>query len=308
MSDVESSAFFSEPVYKSTGKEAQSVPNYIPVSFSAKIADIPRSEHGCYEGLLSFFGWILGWLGVYVPCCCGLNSFTTVPQGFVGIISRFGKSIRVVDPGLYFVNFLTEQLHLVDVKIQLSDIPSQYVMTRDNVTFLIDSVVYWHITNPFVAKFCVSDVSEALIERTMTTLRDTIGAHELQQIIGNREAVAKEIKTIIEKISTSWGIAVESILIKDLRFSEDLQETLSTVAKQTRIGESKIISAKAEVEASRLMRESSDILNTPAAMQIRYLETLQSMARSGQAKVIFVPLADSNMKTLSLNLLPENIV
>lgn len=97
------------------------------------------------------------------------------------------------------------------------------------------------------------------------------------------------ILDIITPVANSWGIKVESILLKDLRFSQDLQETLSSAAKQKRIGESKVIAAQAEVESAKLMREASDILNTPAAMQIRYLETLQTMAKSANSKVIFMP-------------------
>jgi regulator of protease activity HflC (stomatin/prohibitin superfamily) len=94
---------------------------------------------------------------------------------------------------------------------------------------------------------------------------------------------------IIAPAAASWGIKVNDILLKDLRFSQELQESLSSAAKQKRIGESKIIIAQAEVESAKLMREASDILNTPAAMQIRYLETLQNMAKTANSKVIFMP-------------------
>ena len=87
-------------------------------------------------------------------------------------------------------------------------------------------------------------------------------------------------------------LRVEAILIKDLQFSVDLQDTLSSAAKQKRIGESKVISARAEVDSAKLMREASDILNTPAAMQIRYLETLVSMAKTPGTKVVFLPDED----------------
>lgn len=103
------------------------------------------------------------------------------------------------------------------------------------------------------------------------------------------------MQDIISEVASSWGIKVESILLKDLRFSPELQESLSAAAKQKRIGESKVIAAQAEVESAKLMREASDILNTPAAMQIRYLETLQNMAKSSNSKVIFMP-GESGLK------------
>ncbi|KAJ3332216.1 hypothetical protein HDU93_009198, partial [Gonapodya sp. JEL0774] len=107
----------------------------------------------------------------------------------------------------------------------------------------------------------------------------------------NRETIAHEVQEIIEKPAEEWGVRVESMLIKDLQFSNELVETLSSAAKQKRIGESKVIAAQAEVNAAKLMREASDILNTPAAMQIRYLETLTSMASKAGTKVIFMPAA-----------------
>eukprot|EP01022_Parablepharisma_sp_SALTPOND_P024141 TRINITY_DN530_c0_g1_i1.p1 TRINITY_DN530_c0_g1~~TRINITY_DN530_c0_g1_i1.p1 ORF type:complete len:338 (-),score=19.52 TRINITY_DN530_c0_g1_i1:63-1076(-) len=269
--------------------------NYIiPSSFSRQLADVPPSEHGCYEGTMTFIGSCCGFLRAYLPCCCFCcpNPYITVPQGTAGIMTKFGKAYKIVDPGLYFINQITEELHLVDIKIKISDVPRQMVMTKDNVSVDIDSVVYWHIMDPFVAMFHVQNVSSALMERTMTTLRDTIGAHTLQNVIENREVLAAEIRKIIDEIARSWGVVVESILIKDLKFSAELQDTLAAAAKQQRLGESKVISAKAEVQAAKLMREASDILNTPAAMQIRYLETLSAMAHQAGTKVIFMP-ADS---------------
>jgi erythrocyte band 7 integral membrane protein len=129
----------------------------------------------------------------------------------------------------------------------------------------------------------------ALIERTQATLRQTLGIRTLQEIIENRESIGHEIERQITEPAASWGVVVESILIKDMIFEPELQATLSAAAKQQRIGESKVIAAQAEVEAAKLMREASDILNTPSAMQIRYLETLNLMARETGNKVIFMP-------------------
>ena len=121
----------------------------------------------------------------------------------------------------------------------------------------------------------VSNVRRALVERTMTTLRLTLGSRTVQDCIEHRESLAQEIEDIIAPVAKTWGIKVESILLKDLRFSEELQESLSSAAKQKRLGESKVIAAQAEgmfrleqcficqVQAAKLMREASDILNTP---------------------------------------------
>ncbi|KAJ3288276.1 hypothetical protein HDU76_007710, partial [Blyttiomyces sp. JEL0837] len=243
-----------------------------------------------YADIMHGIGNVAGFIGM-LPCfpCC--NPFKVVEQGFVGLVTRFGRYYKSVDPGLCSVNIFTEQLHCVDIKTQIETIPQQIVMTKDNVQLSIDSVIYWEIIDPFTANFLVADVRKALVERTQTTLRHIFGTRTLQESIENRETIAHQIQDIIEGPARSWGVQIESTLIKDLKFSTDLQETLSAAAKQKRIGESKIIIAQAEVESAKLMREASDILNTPAAMQIRYLETLSGMSKAAGTKVIFMPMS-----------------
>jgi len=108
-------------------------------------------------------------------------------------------------------------------------------------------------------------------------------------VIERREEIAASISEIIEDVATGWGVRVESMLIKDIIFSRELQDSLSMAAQSKRIGESKIIAARAEVEAAKLMRKAADILSSPAAMQIRSLEAYQQVAKSAETKVIFLP-------------------
>jgi regulator of protease activity HflC (stomatin/prohibitin superfamily) len=221
--------------------------------------------------------------------CCP-NPYRSVQQGSVGLVSRFGQFYKSVDPGLVKVNPYSEKLRVVDVKIQIANIPRQNVMTKDNVAVDVDSVIYYHIVNPFKAAFGISDVRLALVERSQTTLRHVVGSRNLQSVLTDREAVAAEIETIVEGVSETWGVSIESILIKDIVFSQELQQSLSSAAQQKRIGESKVIAARAEVDSAKLMREAADILSSPAAIQIRQLEALQTMARTASAKVVFVPM------------------
>ncbi|KAJ3128701.1 hypothetical protein HK098_003692 [Nowakowskiella sp. JEL0407] len=271
----------------------------------AVVLPLPPTSFGCYETMMHYLGAFVGCMGSTPNglCCFFPNPYVTVEQGSVGLISRFGRYYRSVDPGLHNINRLTETLRKVDVKIMIEDIPRQAVTTKDNVGVFIDSVLYWHVVDPYTSAFTVSDVRIAIRERTQTTLRHILGTRVLQEIIENRESIAHEIQRIIEGPAAIWGIKIESILIKDLQFSAELQDALAAAAKQKRIGESKIIAAQAEVEASKLMREASDILNTPAAMQMRYLDTLQSMARTTGAKVIFMPPAEKGMSASQAQIL-----
>ena len=109
-------------------------------------------------------------------------------------------------------------------------------MTKDNVTVNIDSVLYYRVMDPYVATFLVQDVRKALVERTQTTLRHILGTRTLQDFIENRDTIAHEIEQIISAPAESWGVEIESILIKDLQFSPELMETLSAAAKSKRIG------------------------------------------------------------------------
>jgi regulator of protease activity HflC (stomatin/prohibitin superfamily) len=167
-------------------------------------------------------------------------------------------------------------------------------MTKDNVTLRLTSVIYYHIISPHKAAFGIANVRQALMERTQTTLRHVVGARVLQDVIERREEIAQSIGEIIEDVAFGWGVQVESMLIKDIIFSQELQESLSMAAQSKRIGESKIIAAKAEVESAKLMRQAADILSSAPAMQIRYLEAMQAMAKSSNSKVIFMPGASSN--------------
>jgi len=245
--------------------------------------------HGLYGSLLQSFGACLGVFGM-IPCCPVPNPFREVQQGSVGLVSRFGQFYKSVDPGLVQVNICTESLRVVDVKIQIIPIGRQTVITRDNVNVEIDSVIYYQINNPYRSAFGISDLHKALIERAQTTLRHVVGARLVQSVVTERENIAFEIAEIVSDVADKWGVAIEGILIKDIIFSADVSASLSSAAQQKRLGESKVIAARAEVDSAKLMRQAADILASPAAMQIRQLEALQAMAKSGQSKVIFVPM------------------
>ncbi|KAI8888558.1 hypothetical protein K501DRAFT_209702 [Backusella circina FSU 941] len=270
--------------------------NGMQPSFSLEL-DISTITHGWYGNMLNGLGSIIGALGT-IPCCiiCP-NPYKSIPQGDVGLISRFGKFYKCVDPGLVKINLATESIRRVDVKMQIVDIPRQSIMTKDNVTVRIDSVLYWHIVDPYQATYAVSDVQKALIERTQTTLRHILGGKVLQECVENRDSIAQEVQVITGRVADEWGVKIESILIKDFNFSAELQESFSAAAQARRIGESKIISAKAEVDSAKLMREAADILSAPSAMQIRYLDTLTALSKAPRTKVIFLPSDNVNQQT-----------
>ena len=162
-------------------------------------------------------------------------------------------------------------------------------MNKHLILVSSDSVIYFQICNPYRAAFGITDLRQALIERAQTTLRHVVGARAVQSVVTEREAIAFEIAEIVGDIADKWGVAIEGILIKDIIFSPEVAASLSSAAQQKRIGESKVIAARAEVDAARLMRQAADILASPAAMQIRQLEACEFLVRT---LVSWVPGSD----------------
>jgi len=265
-----------------------------------------EATHGWYGAMINNLGSCIGFCGS-IPCCIVCpNPYKPVSQGNVGLVTKFGRFTRAVDPGLVKVNPLSERLIQVDVKIQIVEVPRQVCMTKDNVTLNLTSVIYYHITSPHKAAFGISNVRQALIERTQTTLRHVVGARVLQDVIERREEVAQSIGEIIEDVAGGWGVAVESMLVKDIIFSNDLQDSLSMAAQAKRIGESKVIAARAEVESAKLMRQAADILSSAPAMQIRYLEAMQAMAKTANSKVIFLPATNQTVQSMEAQMAVAN--
>lgn len=253
--------------------------------------------HGWYASMINTLGTIIGTCGA-IPCCiiCP-NPYRPIQQGTVGLVTKFGRFCRAVDPGLVKVNPLSENLIAVDVKTQIVEVPQQTCMTKDNVSLYLTSVLYYRITSPHKAAFGISNIRQALVERTQTTLRHVIGARVLQDVIERREEIAQDIRNIVEEIAEGWGAEVESMLIRDIIFSQELQESLSMAAQSKRTGEAKVIVARAEVESAKLMRQAADILSSAPAMQIRYLEAMQSMAKTANSKVIFLPATNQTVQS-----------
>ncbi|CAO3597742.1 unnamed protein product [Absidia cylindrospora] len=255
----------------------------------ARVTQASEDEQGFYASMMSGIGNCIGFLGT-IPCCvCFPNPYKRVQQGSVGVVTRFGRFQRLVDPGLVKVNPVTESITKSSIKISISEIGRQEIMTKDNVSIAIESVVFWHIVDPYESHFGVTDVEFALIERARTSLRDVCGSHFLQDLIENRDVVSAEIKKIIDPIAQKWAT-----LVKDITFSKQLMESLALAAMATQLGEAKVITSKAEVEVAELLKQSSEILSTKAAFQLRYLETLVAMSKAGQGpKTLFMPLPSS---------------
>lgn len=174
------------------------------------------------------------------------------------------------------------------MKLIVIDMPPQQVMTKDYVSVGIDSVLCYRVENPYLAAFLVENLPLSVSEQTQTALRTIVGSRTLQECIENRESFGREIQTLIDPIASRWGVHIESVQIKDLQLPKDLMESLSAIAKEQRLAESKLIAAGAEVTSAKLLSDAAKILDSPVALKIRYFDTIQKMANSCSNTVIFL--------------------
>lgn len=257
-------------------------------------ASDPTSQSGCYQDTMQTCGTCCGFLRTWLPCvCCFVDyPYQEIEQSYEGLMERFGKYVKTVKPGLQYMNPCTESILKIDMKTQIIDLSKQSILTKDNISITLDASVYYKIVDSKRAQYRVKNVQEAVQYLTFSTLRNTCGQHVLQDLLEKRLEVTASIQRNIEEHVDEWGVKIEQIFIKDILLSPEMQFSLSSAAKERRIAESKIISAKADVESAKLMKEAADILDNKAAMQIRYLETLQQITKSQNSRLIFLPQGD----------------
>lgn len=254
----------------------------------------PGAQSGCYQDTMQCCGTGCGFLRTWAPCvCCFVDyPYQEIEQSYEGLMERFGKYVKTVKPGLQYMNPCTEAILKIDMKTQIIDLSKQSILTKDNISITLDASVYYKIVDSKRAQYRVKNVQEAVQYLTFSTLRNTCGQHVLQDLLEKRLEVTASIQRNLEEHVEEWGVKIEQIFIKDILLSPEMQFSLSSAAKERRIAESKIISAKADVESAKLMKEAADILDNKAAMQIRYLETLQQITKSQNSRLIFLPQGD----------------
>ena len=260
---------------------------------SGRFAPTPVStqdnQQGTYATTQECWGLMCGWLATYVCCCCCNPPYQLVPQGFTGIIQRFGKFHKLVGPGQHYLNPDLDTLVLVDKRERVQNLHRQKVVTRDNISTTIDAVLYFKVVDSYKSKFAVSNLEAALIDLVQTTLRNVIGRMSLQDMLEKRDDLAEKLTEHVTMPAFAWGAVITRVLIQDIFLPEDQKANMSQGAISKKIAEAKVIQSQADVEAARLMREAAQILSTEAAMQIRYVESLEILSKTGNPKMVFFP-------------------
>lgn len=246
----------------------------------------------CYESTLTGCGYCCGWMRTWLPCiCCFLPyPYAQIDQQEEAVVEHFGKFQEVLRPGFHYINPCTQVYNKVDVRTQVADLKKQVIITKDNITAQVDASVYFRFSDIKKSLYRIERAEKAMEVMAISSLRVVGAMFTLQQILEEREKISTDLEEYLDEHTDEWGVKVEQFFIKDVILSSNLQYTLSSAAKERKLAESKIISAKSDVEAAKMMREAADLLSTDAAMQIRYLEAMQSVSKTKNQKVVFLPL------------------
>jgi len=206
------------------------------------------------------------------------------------VIFRLGRIKKggAQGPGLFFIIPCIDQCVVVDLRTVSFDVPPQEILTKDSVTVAVDAVVYYNIRNPMAAVCNVSDYSKSTKLLASTTLRNILGTKTLAELLSEREAIAGGLKTMIDTATDPWGIDIERVEVKDVRLPQNLQRAMAAEAEATREARAKVIAAEGEQKASRALKEASDIISeSPAALQLRYLQTLATISSEKNSTIVF---------------------
>jgi regulator of protease activity HflC (stomatin/prohibitin superfamily) len=204
-----------------------------------------------------------------------------------GVIFRLGRLMGARGPGIFFVIPILESMIMVDLRTVTYDVPSQEVVTRDNVTVTVNAVVYYRVVEPEKAVTEVFDFRFATSQIAQTTLRSVIGQAELDELLSEREKLNVKLQQIIDEATNPWGIKVSAVEIKDVELPKDMQRFMAMQAEAERERRAKIIRADGEFQAAVKLREAAEIMmKTRGAMMLRILQSLNEISMSQNTTII----------------------
>jgi len=208
-----------------------------------------------------------------------------------GVVFFLGKFSRKVGPGVIFLIPGLEKMSKVDLRIVTMDIPSQDIITRDNVTLKVNGVVYFKVENPEKSIIAVENYYHATSQIAQTTLRSVIGRFELDEILGGRDNINTELQKIIDEQTEPWGIKVTAVEVKAIDLPMEMQRAMAKQAEAEREKRAKVISAQGEFDASKILSDAAKILDeNQNAIILRYLDTMKEISAGEGSSTTFFPL------------------
>lgn len=214
------------------------------------------------------------------------------------VILRLGKNRGAKGPGLFFILTCIDEITIVDLRTKVTQIVPQEVLTKDSVTVKIDGVLYFRIIDPVASVFSVENAIESTQLLAATSLRNVLGTKTLNEILLEKEVMARMLKDSLDEATHKWGISVERIEIKDVRLPINMQRSMALEAQTAREARAKIIAAEGEQKASLALKIAAETINvSPAAIQLRYLQSLTTVAKQKNSTVI-CPIPTEFMKKI----------
>uniref|UniRef100_A0A6A7G392 Mechanosensory protein 2-like n=1 Tax=Hirondellea gigas TaxID=1518452 RepID=A0A6A7G392_9CRUS len=206
------------------------------------------------------------------------------------VIFRLGRLLKggAKGPGLFFVIPCIDSYRKIDLRTVSFDVPPQEILSKDSVTIAVDAVVYYRISEPLSSVCNVTDYSHSTRLLAATTLRNVLGTKNLAEILSERETISRNMQSSLDEATDPWGVKVERVEIKDVRLPVQLQRAMAAEAEAAREARAKVIAAEGEHRASRSLKEAAEVISqSPGALQLRYLQTLQTISAEKNSTILF---------------------
>jgi regulator of protease activity HflC (stomatin/prohibitin superfamily) len=217
-----------------------------------------------------------------------LSAIRVVQQYERGVIFVLGRLIGAKGPGLFLVPPLISRMSKVDLRIVTLTVPPQEVITRDNVTIKVTAVLYFYVVDPIAAVVNVVNFNQATTQIGQTTLRNVLGQSELDELLAERKKINHDLQAIIDEQTERWGVKVTAVEIKDVELPATMQRAMAKQAEAEREKRAKVIHAEGELLASTQLAQAAEVIGSqPAALQLRYLQTLTEIAVEKNSTIIF---------------------
>ena len=227
------------------------------------------------------------------------SAFRVLREYERAVVFLLGRFQRVKGPGLIIIIPILQSMVRVDLRTIVMDVPSQDLITRDNVSVKVNAVLYFKVLDPDHAVLNVENYIEAIGQLAQTTLRSVLGQHELDELLAERERLNQNIQTILDQQTDQWGIKVAAVEIKHVDIDESMIRAIAKQAEAERERRAKVIHADGEFEAAeRLVEAASRMAAESGSMQLRYLQTLTEIAGEKSSTIVF-PLPVNLMESMS---------
>ncbi|KAE8627257.1 hypothetical protein XENTR_v10006919 [Xenopus tropicalis] len=246
------------------------------------------------DGNIGVCGWIILILSAFMAAITFPLSIwfcvKIIQEYERAVVFRLGRIIsgKAKGPGVMFVLPCTDTFIKVDLRVISFAIPPQEILTKDSVTTTVDGVVYYNIQSAIKAVANVNNVHIATQQLAQTTLRNILGTQTLANILANREEIAHNIQSILDHATHKWGVKVDRVEMRDVRLPVQMQRAMAAEAEAAREARAKVVAAEGEMNASRALKEASLVIaESPAALQLRYLQTLNTIAAENNSTIVF---------------------